>query len=373
MKKISSILIALLFAISINAQDTMYVHQKDGVVKKIAIVDVDSVLFQRVLPGNNSSEHNYFLTGNGSNAITYKIDKNDKSYTFINESSGTSGSGVFSLSSNPNLNGIYETTVNGLVYSAIELPGKFFATTAPSGNANNSFSFGITADLNLLSDINTEAIPGRYIWIDFDNLEDFDWGGTDIKSDGTFTWQLGPESDADFDESVHFAGGGSGNWAVSSTNPSRINFSFFGNTFEGAIYPGKALIHPHRTGRGFTAGIKYPETPVSQISAAGKYKWIDRTPEGYRGVGLFDLPASGTTASAYMYYYNNPYVDSGTATITNFKRSSKVNNAFTGQTGTEGDMSYTSFIILPGEALLFFTWDEDGDFIDCGIAFKVVE
>jgi hypothetical protein len=209
--------------------------------------------------------------------------------------------------------------------------------------------------------------------VNYDKLDEFGWGGIEVLADGSFTWGVGPEGDAGFDETQHFAGAGAGTWSISQTDPSRIIFRAFGNNYNGTIYPGKALIMENGNGYGFTLGLKYPANPVSQASIAGKYNWVEFTPEGYRGTGSFVLPASGTTASFYSYYYNNPYFSSATQTMSNFKRSSTIKNTFTGELLSEGELFYTSFIALPGELLIVVSFSEESGIVALAMAFKANE
>jgi len=314
--------------------------------------------------------NHYFGAGSYGDIIRYEIDNTNKKFKYINETTNVSDSGSFVLSSNSDLNGVYEISIGSNFYYGIELADKMFATSLPSGNQQNSLCFGITSENNLSTAYTANDIAGKYIWISYSNLDDFEWGGYEILSNGTFTWQIGPDDDNDFDENTHFAGGGVGTWTVSQTDPSRIIFTDGVTTQIGSVYPGKFMLIDNGVGQGFTAGIKYPDSPVSQSSIAGVYRWLDVTPEGYLGVGHFTLPATGTTASYYYNYFNNPYLSSGTQTMTNFVRSTKINNAFIGQDTFDNDVFYTSFIVLPGEALLFFTWGDNG-MVSYGVAGKI--
>ncbi len=324
-------------------------------------------------PGGNNPTvkiSKYLAAGSYGDIITYEINSTNKTFSFINETTSQSGNGTYVLSTNPNLNGVYEITIGGNFYYGIEIPGKLFATSLPSGNQANALCFGLSSELNLTTQYTPADLSGRYLWIMYHDIEDFEWGGYEVFADGTYTWQFGPEDDNDFNENTHFAGAGSGTWQVSTTDPSRILFSESGSSEVGTIYPGKMMLIDNGIGMGFTAGVKYPNTPISQASIAGNYRWLDVTPEGYLGVGNFSLPASGNSANYYYHYYNNPYASSGNSTMFNFRRSTMINNVFIGEDNWEGDIFYTAFIVLPGEALLFFTWGDDG-MVSYGIAGKI--
>ena len=374
-KSIAGIFVLFFFCSLSSAQDTLYLYKSGEVVHKRAVTEIDSIIFYNATQsgGGVSAKRNYFGAGSFSDVISYKIDGTNKTYSYNNETKGMNDSGSFSLSTNQNLDGVYEILENGIVYPFIETPGKYFATCYSSGNAQNKLVFGVSSKQNLLSDYTVNDLTGKYLWVNYDKLDEFGWGGIEVLANGTFTWQMGPEDEADFSENAHFAGAGSGTWTISPTEPSRIIFRALGNDYNGTIYPGKVLIMENGNGYGFTLGVKYPAIPVSQASIAGKYTWVDYTPEGYRGVGSFVLPASGTTASFYSMYYNNPYFSSGTQTMSNFKRSSTIKNAFTGELLSEGELFYTSFIALPGELLMMVSFGEDSGVVSLAVAFKANE
>ncbi|MDD3875885.1 MAG: hypothetical protein PHT69_04650 [Bacteroidales bacterium] len=327
---------------------------------------------------NNNNNNNiqpavynkYLVAGSYGDIINYEIDKANKKFKYTNETTGISDSGTFVIKTGANLGGIYEITVGNNTFFGIEKQDKMFTTSLPSGNQLNSLCFGITSEVNLSTQYSSSEIAGKYIWLLYQDIEDFLWGGYEILPNGTFTWQFGPADDNDFNESQHFAGAGSGTWVVSSTDPSRIIFTEGGVSSTGTVYPGKYMMIDNGPGFGFAAGIKYPNAPLTQASIAGDYKWLDVTPEGYLGVGNFSLPATGTTADYFYKYYNNPYASEGNDTMTNFRRSTAINNAFLGEDDWDGDIFYTSFIVLPGEALLFFTWGDNG-MVSYGIAAKI--
>lgn len=312
----------------------------------------------------------YLVSGSYGDIISYEVDKTNMQYTYFNETTNNSGSGDLVYSNNPNLSGVYEMAAGGSTYYGIELANEMFATSFPSGNPQNSICFGLSAEKNLSTQYSPADFAGKYLWVLYLDISDFEWGGFEILENGTFTWQFGPEDDNDFDVNTHFAGAGTGTWAVSPTDPTRIIFTENGVSNIGSICPGKIMMIDNGPGLGFTAGIKYPDNPVSQASIAGNYKWLDVTPEGYLGVGAFSLPASGTECNYYYKYYNNPYASEGNEVMTNFHRSAKVNNAFIGQDEFDGDTFYTSFLVLPGEALLFYTWGDDG-MVSYGVAGKI--
>ena len=313
--------------------------------------------------------NNYLLAGSYGDLIGFGIDKARGRYRFNNETMGMVYSGNFSMSTHPQLTNVYEIMRNGAIYYCIELPGKMMATSVPSGNHANLLCFGLSDDKNIAS-LPAAAFAGKYLWVVYDDIEEFTWGGMEVFANGTFTWQIGPDDDNDFDAGKHFAGGGNGVWKVSVRQPNRIEFIEKGDTLFGTMLDNKMLMIDNGPGKGFTAGVRYPDAPLTQASIAGSYKWLDVTPEGYRGVGYFNLPASGTDCEYFYKYYNNPYAREGKDTMFNFRRSTKINNAFIGEDDWDGERFYTGFFVLPGETMLFYTWGDNG-LVSYGVACKV--
>lgn len=371
MKK-SIIFIGILFGYCFaQAQnDTMYLMKKGNVFGKYKVADIDSVVFYKPNPISSLLYNEYLLSGSYGDLIRFEVDKINNKYSYFNETTMASGKGNFVYSTNPNLNGVYEISSGNKIYYGIELADKMFATSFPAGNQQNLLCFGITAETNLTTNYKAADFAGKYIWVNYNSLLDFEWGGYEIFANGTFTWQFGPDDDNDFDESKHFAGAGAGNWSISLSDPTRIVFTDKGESCIGTVYPNKFMLVDNGYGKGFCAGIKYPANAISQASIAGNYRWLDNTPEGYLGVGTFTLPGIGTSCNYYYKYYNNPYVSEGNRTMTNFRPSSKIKNAFIGQDIWDGELFYTSFVVLPGEALLFYSWGKNG-MVSYGVASKI--
>lgn len=313
----------------------------------------------------------YLVAGSYGDLITYEVDKGNKKFKYFNETTNKTDSGTFILSTNPNLTGVYEITSGSNFYYGVELPGEMYVTSAPSGNNLNSLCFGLTAEKDLSTPAAKQALVGKYLWIDYNDLSEFEWGGFEMLANGTFTWQIGPDDDADFDVNKHFAGGGSGTWSISTEDPSRIQFNSGGIVTYGTINDGDIMLIDNGPTAGFTAGVKYPDSPIDIAEIGGSYKGIDVTPERYIGVGNFDLPSSGTTANFYFKYHNNPYIDENIGTMTKFRRSNTINNAFISETLFENELFYTSFLVLPNKAILFFTWSDEDGMVSYGVGSKI--
>lgn len=318
--------------------------------------------------------HSYFASASYGDLINVNINKTDLKIDYDNITTGQDGSLNYSVLSNPELNGIYQIKQGGTNYFAIESPGQMFVTSLPLGNIKNKLSFGMTSDVDFEKDYTNSDLAGRYIFAIFENVapDEYEWGGYQVNADGTYSWKIGPEDPDEFDDQNGFSGDGGGTYYIDPENNSRIIFkdNESNDIFYGSVLPGKMMMIDMGTGNGFILGIKYPEQAVSQASVAGRYQWIDKTPEGYVGIGYYDIPASGTSLDYYMKYENNPYVSEAHKTAYEFKRSSKMKNLFMCKDDWDGDIFDTYLMVLPGESMIFFTGDEEGTIVSVGIGVK---
>ena len=327
----------------------------------------------------------YTAAGSHGDVINYTINENEKTYTWTNETTNENGSGSFTVSEDANLKGVYEVLTMGKSYYAVELAEKVYVTSEPSGNSNNKLVVGISAELDLSTDYSASDLAGKYLFIVIDGKSNSEtvWGGYEVKSDHTYTWKRctydgttgGKTGDPKkhFNSSSSFAGheGSTTSWSVDSNNPSRIIFKETGQQDAiGTIYPGKAMLLDGGPGQGFTIGIKYPDTHITQSNIAGTYRYLDiDLSSGSSGIGFYTIPSSGNNVSYYYKYQNN--VGEGSGTGKNLEPISPVNNMFkmdTNENGTEID-SY--FILLPGEMLMHFNTTHQGDLISYGIGAQI--
>ncbi len=322
--------------------------------------------------GDIEGVYTYIGAGSYGDVITYEIDHDNNIISFINETTGQTGQGSFVLSSEPVLEGLYEITIGGSIYYGIESPGKSFATSLPSGNSENVICFALSADHDLSEDYLTGDIAGKYISINYHDL-----GGDpdimfayEIFANGTYTWGMVPDDPSDFGNQ-HFGGGGSGTWEICETDPSRIIFLEDGIEYIGAIYPGEIMIIDNGYGYGFQVGVRYPDTPITVVSVAGKYRFIDVTVEGYLGYGYFEIPPTGNEMFVWSHYPAYPELDE-IGTGTEFVHAGNFNNAFWSDYHLEDDGQWYVFhngmIILPGELMLYFCWGEHSGIVSFGIA-----
>jgi hypothetical protein len=311
--------------------------------------------------------NHYTVTGSYGDVITYTIDEVNHTYSYTNETTGATGSGSYTMSTNPNMPGVFEISSGGQTYYTIELADKFMATSMPSGRPENKLCFGVSSDLNLTS-YSAADLAGRYVYVVYQDFNDStDWGGFEVLSNGTFTYNVGTNYVTNWNDAVQFAGAGSGTWAVSGTNNSRIIFTEGGIDYVGSILPGKIMVMDDGVGNGFTMGLKYPDVHPTKDMVAGTYRYIDITTSGEVGIGYYNLPASGSSVS-YYYKYNDGTEGSGTAG--NYIVVNEVKSMFQADETIGGTLYTSYFIILPGEIMMHYCTDT-AQIISYGIGAKI--
>lgn len=327
---------------------------------------------------NNENEENtvettvqtYFASGVYGDIILYEIDMENKTFTYHNETTNQSGEGEISLSTDPKLSGMYEFSINGDKFYGIISSEKAIITSMPSGRLENAICFGLSADLDLMNDFSASDIAGKYLYVDYGNLDSQEgYGGIELKSDGTYTYQIAPENEDDFSEEKHFAGAGSGTWKVDENETYKIIFSEDGMEYYGTANPGKAILFDNGVGKGFTVGLIYPENHIGMSAVAGKYHFLDFTTEGYKGVGYYDIPSSGSSFEYYSKYTDNPSLDDE-GTAENFEMVPTMNNLFRAKAEYDGEIFTTWLFFLPGEIMLHYCAGADA-MVSCGIGAKV--
>jgi hypothetical protein len=308
----------------------------------------------------------YLAMGNYGDLIRYTV-ADDHSYAYVNETTGETGSGQYTVSADPDLEGVYVATTTSGTYYAIELADGVFVTSNPSGNASNRLVVGLPADLDLSTEYAPADLAGDYVYVTLaPSWNDFTYGGYRLNAGGTYTWGQIPMS-ADPDQpTFHFtdyvSGGpasGVGEWAVLDDDPSRVRFtdaSTGDSTYLGTVYPGKAMMIDGGPGYGFTLGLRYPAAPVTQAQLAGTYRFIEVTAGGDTGVGWYQIPATGDQIAWWEKMLAGGDAMSGSASFHVFAN-------FWGGVGSQatfdGQEFYSSFLVLPGQILMAFTYRID--------------
>ncbi|MDD4150441.1 MAG: hypothetical protein PHE33_10475 [Bacteroidales bacterium] len=319
---------------------------------------------------DNKTKKNYVVAASYGDLISFSIDKENMSYSFNNETTNQTGNGSFVMSPNPRLSGVYEVNQSGTTQYIVEIPDVITITSLQLGNPLNKMAVGLSADLHNSNTYTIADFAGKYLYMNFDDGEKYPgefWGGTQINSDGTYTVGPGDENITNFS----FVGYGNGNMSIDENDNSRILFYEIGSTEPviGIVLPGKALLIDNGIGNGFSLGVAYPNSPVSQSSLAGSYKGILLTTGSGQGAMNFEIPASGSGLSYYVKFNSGETYDvvngsSATNVVNSFERVSTLNNVFKMvQTITlDGDPPFEStayFVMLPGDILMYFGIEED--------------
>ncbi len=326
-------------------------------------------------PNQNKSEiRHYFTSASYGDIIALTIDGDNLTYSFINETTGESGSGSFRLSSNPKLSGIYETTIGNNKFYTIELPEVAIISTLPLGNSQNRICFGVSSDIHQENNYNLADFVGKYLFLNFnDNEKDPEnfLGGYEVFADGSYTWGFSNSGLT----SVNFSGLGSGTFNFVEGDNSRLQFiendGFVGI---GNVYPGKLFVMDNGEGNGFCVGVEYPSAPITQSQIAGNYKMLSITTFREEQVGYFSLPTSGKDISFYEELNDGTIYHSSQegVFINSFEKDANFNNLFKMTMTVEYDWEVkVYFIILPGEMMMYFSTEPDGSIGAYGLALKI--
>ncbi|RPI17294.1 MAG: hypothetical protein EHM58_09895 [Ignavibacteriae bacterium] len=323
-------------------------------------------------PGS-SNNNSYTLSNNYGDIVklTVKSASNKDNitaltYEWINQSLNMNGNGTMTLETNPNLAGVYKTSDGNYI---IEQPDSAFISSIQFCRPESKIGFGITSEKNL----NTLTLTGDYIFINYaqDTIDAF--GGYSIKSDGTFTWGLAPYDISTISNFNYFQGGGSGTWAVSSSDSSIVIFNSGGVNIEGVVYPGKYMIIGDEVNHCVTVGIKYPSVPVDISQVAGTYRGFDYTNDGNVGVGFYTMPSTAAQLPYYFSYNNPPLISQGISSG-NVTRHPGINNCFVVRDIKPGEWDFNCYVImLSGECLLHFARSNIGNqgSNSCGFCLKI--
>lgn len=302
----------------------------------------------------------YLAAGNYGDLIRYSL-SDDRTYSYVNETTNDSGSGTYTMSADPSLAGVYEVSSGGKTFYVVELADNIMITSNPSGNPLNDLVVGIPSGLNLSTNYTAAELAGDYLFLGFEGSSSIYWGGYHMGANGTVTWGLvpdtmDPETNTSFDFQTYLSSGeeyGGGTWRVNTTDPSRITFveTVMAGVAPavGTVYPGKAMLIDQGPAHGFCLGLSYPAAPLTKAQVAGRYRYIDVTRDGESGVGYFDLPATGNTVS---YYYKYGPANTGNGTGTNYRVIPRVNNMLGCDEVISATQMYSTFFVVLSDGIM---------------------
>ncbi|MGI6321657.1 MAG: hypothetical protein ACOXZK_12075 [Bacteroidales bacterium] len=318
----------------------------------------------------------YFTSASYGDIIQLTIDGDNSTYSFINETTGETGSGPLSVSSNPKLNGIFQTVIAGKTYHTIELPGVAVISTLKLGNTLNSICFGISSDIHVENDYTMEDYAGKYLFLNFDDSEkdpDYTLGGYEVFNNGAYTWTF---IEWEYNQPI-YAGEGSGTFYFAGEDNSRVEYvESDGYSGFGSVLPGKLFLMDNGEGYGFAVGVETPSAPITKSQIAGSYKFVSVISHGVTSVGYYSLPATGNNVTFYETDGEGNVYDSADegAVVHYYDRIPSLNNVFKLVSTVEiegyqaNNTSY--FILLPGEMMMYFALDS-GEVVAYGLALKV--
>jgi hypothetical protein len=345
------------------------------VLVSLSLAILPSCEKENVEENNNSDKDtrttdNYVAAASYGDLISFSINKEDNTYSFENETTNQTGTGNFSESTNPKLDGVYEVSQSGKTQYIVEIPGVISITSLQLGNTLNKMAIGLSSDVHDENTYNVADFAGKWIYMNFDDEEqnpgDF-WGGTQLNSDGLYTSGSGNDSITE----ISFIGNGNGTISIDENDNSRILAYEDGiaEPLVGSLFPGKALLIDNGEGNGFSLAVSYPETPVNQSELAGSYKGVLLTTGSGQGAMNFEIPESGKDISYYITFNSGEEYEvtngaSNTHVINSFERVPTLNNVFKMvQTITfPGELPYESIgymVLLPGDILMYFGVEED--------------
>lgn len=253
--------------------------------------------------------------------VTFDVDPDARTYTVHNETTGQHESGVFTVLSN-DLAGVYKVSTGSNRFYAVELTDQALAANFPTGNVNNTLSFGITAEMD--NSGWQQHLAGNYIYIAISNkpvngsADNKEWGVVTVDANGTVKVRMlatGGQGDIPAVEPEAFTQGMfpttdpdlNGQWRADTTHPERLVVTLDqmpGTTMTGFAYATTqqaALILDQGPGNGFLLAFKVVDVSLAQT--AGEYKfinvWNDTNGTG-RSAGKVSISSTGSGSFAHL-------------------------------------------------------------------------
>jgi len=328
----------------------------------------------------------YAGSGSAGDLITFEINQSDNSYSVNNETTGQHEDGTFSVSSSTGLEGIYEVNIGGSDFYAVELDDRLIAANFPTGNPENTISFGVSSALD--NSENTNNISGDYVFIVMDGngiMNDpsiKEWGILTVKDNNTWLRQsyasntgdgsipeLSPESYAG--QLPLATGDGNGTWTVNGTHKERLDVTVDGQAgmLSGYVYADAneaAFLLDLGTGNGFMIALKITNNATFS-SIAGDYKFVNVWDNGF-GAGNYSINTSGEVNWVHQ---GSDGPSSGTFQLT--QCTNVFGNIFYAP-NVQLEPTYFEklYCLIVGDIILQFGFDNsNGDFAQYGIGARI--
>ena len=327
----------------------------------------------------------YSGSGSAGDLITFDINHTDKSYTINNETTGRKESGTYSVMTSSGLEGIYEVKIGASKFYAVELDDRIIAANFPTGNPENTISFGVSSTLDNTS--NTGNIAGDYAFIIMDGngiMNDpsiKEWGILSVKSNHTWIKQsyasnTGDSSVPEMNPELYSgqlplsSGDGSGSWAVNGNHKERLDVTIDGSaeSLSGYVYADAkeaAFLLDLGTGNGFLIGLKITNSSLGSI--AGDYKFVNVWDNGF-GAGNYSINSSGNVNWVHQ---GSDGSSSGNFQLTQCPNVFS-NIFYSPNVQLEPNYYEKLYCVIVGDVILHFGFDNsNGDFAQYGIGARI--
>lgn len=327
------------------------------------------------------AENRYAGSAAAGDLVTFNINETDHTYVVVNETTGQSQTGAYTVMSNE-LAGMYQIAGGGATFYAVELQKQILAANFPTGNPTNTISFGVSSDLDNTG--KTAMIAGNYTYIVISNepvngsTDNKEWGVLSIDAGGTFkvrTLATGGTNDMtamapeEFSETLPLATGDvTGHWQVDGTKKERLAVTVDqepGVTLTGFVYADAdqtVFVLDRGTGHGFMLAFKLAPSSLAQV--AGEYRfvnvWNDDLGAG-RSAGKVAVAADGT-GTLYHVDENNQI---STAVLAGISQCPTLTNMFyvtTTETGHGATVHEKLYFVVNGRMFMAFGFRTDSGF-----------
>lgn len=328
--------------------------------------------------GGGSSANSYSGSASYGDLVTFSIDKNNGTYTLVNETTNQTENGSFTVSTDTYFQGIYQVDAGGSTFFGIELDDKIVTANFPSGNSQNDISFGVSSEIDNSGRLN--QIAGDYVYVALGsylaNGDPMEWGvftaGTDsIWGVTVDNGSNGPE-DTTINRPLNYNNNDFTNRSFDlaySINNDRITIDAEGDQYTGYVYVGgttSVFLIDQGTGEGTIIAYKIDDN-FNPANSTGNYKFIDFATDGTKGAGNYNIDANGNVRYSWT-----------DGTVANTQTDVALNNAlqqsnipnlwYAYNINSDGDDLY---LVVAGDAIMHYVFDANGRFKSYGAGAKL--
>jgi len=329
--------------------------------------------------------YNYSGSGSRGDLIRVETDQTIKNFYTYNETLGLSISGNYTVLTDT-LNGIGKISYNNSNYYAVELPEKIIATNFPSGDLNNTFTFGVSSSFDNSNRLN--YFYGSYFYLHVSSQPvngssyNREWGIISLLQNGNIIIKkyatagtgsmdvLLPEA---YNSTLPIDTGElMGTWAVNTNNKERFNVIFNSNPYK--TYTGFGYADNNQScfvldmGQGYGLLLGFKIQNITSYEIPGNYKYIKTFSDNYNG-GKYAGAAKISTSDTCWFYNltgNKIYKDYATS----INQGTVLNNVFNAsvKTNYQGiDVFEKVYFIICGQMFFSFSLrpDQNNNYVSC--------